>query len=270
MVIKMKEFFDILKDSELLRSLIAILIAIIVYHFFKIIIRCFIKTGKNSFEKKRRNTIVKLFENIIKYIILIAAVLYILDTYGVNTKSLVAGIGIAGVVIGLALQDFLKDLISGLSIILDNYFVIGDIVEFDDFTGEVVEFGLKSTKIRAFSGETLSIANRNIDRIKNLSQKSSNLFISIPTAYEVTEDKVKKALNDAIKEIIKTTDADEQSEYLGIDEFSDSSINYIIKIHCPQDKRITTKRASLSIIKRIYDEQKIKIPYNQLEVHNAK
>lgn len=266
----MKEFIDTLKDSELLKSLIAILIAILVYNVFKIIIRMFIKTGKNSFERKRRNTVVKLCENIFKYIILIVAILYILNTYGIDTKSLLAGIGIAGVVIGLALQDLLKDLISGLSIILDNYFVIGDVVEYDGFTGEVIEFGLKSTKIRAYSGETLSLANRNIDKIRNLSQKSSNIFITIPTAYEEKEEKVKKALNDAIKEIIKTTDADEQSEYLGIDEFASSSINYIIKIHCPQDKRISTKRASLSIIKRVYDEQKIKIPYNQLEVHNAK
>ena len=266
----MEEFFDTLKDSELLKSLLAIIIAILVYSFFKVIIRCFIKTGKNSFEKKKRNTIVKLFENIFKYIVLVIAVLYILNTYGIDTKSLVAGIGIAGVVIGLALQDFLKDLISGLSIILDNYFVIGDVVEYDGFTGEVIEFGLKSTKIRSYSGETLSLANRNIDKIRNLSQKSSNIFITVPTAYEVSEEKVKKALNDAIKEIIKSTDADDQSEYLGIDEFASSSINYIIKIHCPQDKRIPTKRASLSIIKRVYDEQKIKIPYNQLEVHNAK
>ena len=201
---------------------------------------------------------------------LILAILYILNTYGIDTKSLVAGIGIAGVVIGLALQDLLKDLISGLSIIVDNYFVIGDIVEFDGFMGEVVEFGLKSTKIRSYTGETLTIANRNIDRIKNLSQKSSNIFLIIPTAYEFSEDKVKKALDIALKEIISNTDADEESCYLGIDEFASSSINYIIKIHCPQDKRIPTKRAALSIIKKVYDDHKIKIPYNQIEVHNAK
>lgn len=266
----MNDFFEILKESKILKSLIAVLFAIIIYNILKVIIRCFIKTGKSSFEKKRRNTVVKLLENIFKYILLVLAILYILDTYGIDTKSLVAGIGIAGIVIGLALQDFLKDLISGLSIILDNYYVIGDVVDYDGFIGEVIEFGLKSTKIRSFTGETLSIANRNIDKIKNLSQKSSNVLIKVPTAYEVSEEKVKKALNDAIDEIIKTTDADDTSEYLGIDEFSDSSIIYIIKIHCPQDQRITTKRAALSIIKRIYDEQKIKIPYNQLEVHNAK
>ena len=266
----MKDFIDALKESELLRSLLAVLIAIIIYSAFKLIIRCFIKTGKSTFERKRRNTIVRLFENIFKYVVLILAILYILNTYGIDTKSLVAGIGIAGVVIGLALQDLLKDLISGLSIIVDNYFVIGDIVEFDGFMGEVVEFGLKSTKIRSYTGETLTIANRNIDRIKNLSQKSSNIFLIIPTAYEFSEDKVKKALDIALKEIISNTDADEESCYLGIDEFASSSINYIIKIHCPQDKRIPTKRAALSIIKKVYDDHKIKIPYNQIEVHNAK
>ena len=266
----MKDFIDALKESELLRSLLAVLIAVIIYSAFKLIIRCFIKTGKSTFERKRRNTIVRLFENIFKYVVLILAVLYILNTYGIDTKSLVEGIGIAGVVIGLALQDLLKDLISGLSIIVDNYFVIGDIVEFDGFMGEVVEFGLKSTKIRSYTGETLTIANRNIDRIKNLSQKSSNIFLIIPTAYEFSEDKVKKALDIALKEIISNTDADEESCYLGIDEFASSSINYIIKIHCPQDKRIPTKRAALSIIKKVYDDHKIKIPYNQIEVHNAK
>lgn len=266
----MKEFIEILKDNALLKSLFIILGGIILYNIIKLAIRCIVKNGKTTFERKKRNTIVKLLENIFKYIILILAVLYILEVYGVDTKSLVAGIGVAGVVLGLALQDFLKDLISGLSIMLDNYFIIGDIVEYDGFTGEVVEFGLKSTKIQAFSGETLSIANRNIDKIKNLSQKSSNLFIKIPTAYEIPEAKVKKALEEAIKLIIKETDADEKTTYLGIDEFAESSINYVIMVHCSQDKRIPTKRAALSIIKRVYDDNKIKIPYSQIEVHNAK
>ena len=266
----MKDFIEVLKESELLKSMCIVLVALVLYTIIKVLIRCFIKGAKTTFEKKRRNTIIKLLENIFKYLIFIFAILFILEVYGVNTKSLIAGIGVAGVVLCLALQDFLKDLISGLSIMLDNYFVIGDIVEYEGFTGEVVEFGLKSTKIQAYSGETFSIANRNIDKIKNLSQKTSNLFIKVPTAYEEKEEKVKKALEEAVKEIIKRTDADEASEYLGIDELSESSIIYMVKIHCSQDKRINVKRESLAIIKEIYDKNKIKIPYNQIEVHNAK
>ena len=266
----MKDFIEVLKESELLKSMCIVLAALVLYTIIKVLIRCFIKGAKTTFEKKRRNTIIKLLENIFKYLIFIFAILYILEVYGVNTKSLIAGIGVAGVVLGLALQDFLKDLISGLSIMLDNYFVIGDIVEYEGFTGEVVEFGLKSTKIQAYTGETFSIANRNIDKIKNLSQKTSNLFIKVPTAYEEKEEKVKKVLEEAVKEIIKRTDADEASEYLGIDELSESSIIYMVKIHCSQDKRIMVKRESLAIIKEIYDKNKVKIPYNQIEVHNAK
>lgn len=270
MVIKMKEFFETIKESSYLKSLSIIIIGAVLYFLIKIAIHIFIKTGRNEYEIKKRNTIVKLLQNIFKYIIFILVILYVLNAYGIDTKRLVAGIGIAGIVIGLALQDLLKDLISGLSIMLDNFFVIGDIIEFDGFTGEVVAFGLKSTKIRNVSGETLSIANRNIDRVKNLSQKSANVMIIVPTAYEENEEKVNKALNEAIKEIIKDTDADEKSEYLGIDEFGSSSINYLIKIHCPQDKRWVVKRKALIIIKRVYEKNNIKIPYNQIEVHNAK
>ncbi|MBO4600666.1 MAG: mechanosensitive ion channel family protein [Bacilli bacterium] len=266
----MKEFFDLLKDNEFVRCTFVVVVGILSYSLIKILIRCFIKSGKTTFEKKKRNTIVKLLENVFKYIIFIIVILFILEAYGVDTKSLIAGIGVAGVVLGLALQDFLKDLISGLSIMLDNYFVIGDIVEFEGFTGEVVEFGLKSTKIRNFGGETLSVANRNIDKIKNLSQKSSNVFIKVPTAYEEKEEKVNKVLNEAIKDIIENTDADESSSYLGIDDFDSSAIIYLVKIHCPQDKRWTVRRESLNIIKKYYDKNNIKIPYTQIEVHNGK
>lgn len=266
----MKDFIDVLKKSVFIRSAFVVLIAIILYSIIKVLIRCFVKTGKSTFERKRRNTIVKLLENIFKYIIFIVVILFILEAYGVDTKSLIAGIGVAGVVLGLALQDILKDLISGLSIMLDNYFVIGDIVEFDGFTGEVVEFGLKSTKIRNFSGETLSIANRNIDKIKNLSQKSSNVLIKVPTSYDEKEEKVKEVLIEAIKEIVDNTDADDLSEYLGIDDFDSSSILYLVKIHCPQEKRWVVRRQALNIIKKYYDKNNIKIPYTQIEVHNAK
>ena len=266
----MHRLFVLMKENELIRSAFVLAAGIIVYNLLKIIIRCFVKTGKTSFERKRRNTIIRLLENIFKYIIFIAVLLIILDIYGVDTKSLVAGIGVAGVVIGLALQDLLKDLISGLSIMLENYFVIGDIIEYEGFTGEVVEFGLKSTKIRNIGGETLCVANRNIAKVKNLSQKSANVMIKVPTAYEEKEEKVVKVLNSAIERIIAETDADNLSEYVGIDELDTSSINYLVKIHCPQDKRFDVRRKALAIIKSEYDKNNVKIPYSQIEVHNAK
>lgn len=269
MVISMKEFINLIGDNRFVKSALIIAIGIVLYNLIKFLIHIFIKSGKTPFERKKRNTIVKLLQNIFKYSIFIIVILFVLESYGVNTKNLIAGLGIAGVVLGLALQDTVKDLISGLSIMLDNYFVIGDYVKFHDFTGEVVEFGLKATKIQAFSGEVLIIANRNIDQVVNLSQKGSSIFIKVPTAYEEKEEKVAKVLNEAIKEIIATTQADESSKYLGIENLGDSSIEYLVKIHCPQDSQFAIKRESLMIIKKHYDKNNIKIPYNQIEVHNG-
>ena len=89
----------------------------------------------------------------------------VLFLFGVNIKSLVAGLGIVTTIIGLALQDTLKDIINGIHIITENYFIVGDIVKYNGFTGTVIEFGLKSTKIKNHAGETMMVNNRNIYEI---------------------------------------------------------------------------------------------------------
>ena len=84
-------------------------------------------------------------KNIIKVLIAIVAILYILQVYGVNTSALVAGVGAFSLVIGLAFQDVLKDLLVGATIILESQFAIGEIVEINGFKGEVISLTLKTT-----------------------------------------------------------------------------------------------------------------------------
>lgn len=260
----------ILFKKEIYGTLIIIVCSMLTYHLIKKVINKLMISGKSQLETKRRKTAVVLIENIIFYIIIVLAFLIALELYGVDTKSLIAGLGVAGVVLGLALQDTVKDFIAGLSIIMDNYFVVGDYVTYNGFTGQVIALGLKTTKIKKYTGEVYTVANRNIDSIINLSQKSTDIYIEVPTAYEEDHAKVEKALNKVIEKAIKTTDADSKSKYLGITELADSSIKYLIDIHCPQDKQWQTKRDVLKLIKEQYEKENIKIPYNQIEVHNGK
>ncbi len=226
--------------------------------------------GKKEFEIKRRNTIVELINNIIKYFIYIIIVIFILNIYGVDTKSIIASLGVAGVILGFALQSTVEDLISGISIIMDNYFVIGDIITYENFTGEVIEMGLKSTKIRKANGEVYIIANRNINSVINLSQHRAGIAINIPTAYEEKTEKVEKVLNDVLEEAKKLPNVYKESKYLGINEMNDSTINYAIMIYCKQDEQWQIKREVLKLIKLAYEKENIKIPYPQIEVHNGK
>ena len=260
-----------IKSSKFYGPIITIIGCVIIYHLIIGLLDKAVIVGKTDYDNKKRRTIIILFKNIVKYVMLILGLLIILNIYGVDTTSIITGLGVVGVVIGLALQDALKDIIGGINIIIDNYYVVGDLVTFNNFTGTVSEFGLKSTKIINANGETLIVANRNIDKIVNLSQKKVTLYLKIPTAYECNEKDVEKVLIKALDKIKKLDDVvSSECKYLGIDELADSSVNYMIQVKCEQGKQFATKRAVLAVIKDAYDSNDIKIPYNQLEVHNGK
>ena len=97
-----------------------------------------------------------------------------LDALGVNITALVTGLGVAGVAVALAVQTTLGDLLASLSIALDKPFVIGDTIGFDQFTGTVEDIGLKTTRIRATSGEQVVVANAELlkARIRNYARQT--------------------------------------------------------------------------------------------------
>jgi small-conductance mechanosensitive channel len=98
-----------------------------------------------------------------------AIVLLVLDNFGVNITTLIAGLGIGGIAIALAVQNVLADLFASLSIILDKPFVIGDNIMVDSFTGTVEKIGLKTSRLRSVTGEQLVFSNADLlkSRIRN-------------------------------------------------------------------------------------------------------
>lgn len=249
---------------------ITFLIAIIIINLINRFVKKVIIRKSNKLEIKRKNTIISLIQNMFKYVLLTLALLITLDVWEINISGIVAGLGIAGVVAGLAIQDALKDIIMGCNIILDNYFVVGDIVKIDDFTGEVIAFGLKNTKIKNVDGTVLIIANREISKVYNVSQKNSTVIVKIPVAYEEKEENVKRVLQKVIDKLNHNELSIKKPMYLGIDEFTDSSVMYMIHAFCEAGNQHTFKRQIYSMIKNEFDKENIKIPYPQLEVHNGK
>ena len=266
----LEKLLDFIMTKQIFGTAMVILITFILISMFNKGIEKIMIKGKTSFEVKRRKTIVKLFQSVFKYILIAIAILIILDFYGVDTKSLIASLGIAGVVLGLALQDTVKDFISGIMLIMENYLAVGDIVTYNDFTGEVIELGLRTTKIKGFDGEVMIVANRNIDTIINASQKKATLYINIPTAYEEKVEKVEQVLVDVIEQAKKDKVVLPDSAYLGVNGLESSQVNYLIYVVCNQDDRYRVNREILKRVKLAYDQNKIKIPYEQIEVHHGK
>ena len=155
---------------------------------------------------------------------------------------MLAGVGIVSVIIGLAIQDALKDIIRGFSILSEEYFSVGDVVTYGDITGKVLVLGLKTTKIKDISTENIiSIANRNIEQIQIV---SNSLFINFPMPYEVPIEKAEKVINEILSSLQEINNI-ENTEYKGVNELADSSIKYLIKITCPPEKRLQVRRDTL-------------------------
>lgn len=266
----LESFLEIVNSPKFYVPIISICVAFLLMKAAQRVVNKIINKNSNKIEIKRRNTIVSLIQSVIRYIIIILALLICLSVWGFDVTGLIAGLGVVGVVGGLAIQDALKDIIMGCNIILDNYFVVGDLVTFNGFTGEVIEFGLKNTKIKNVDGIVLVVANREISNIFNLSIKNSTVTIKIPTAYEEKETKISPILTKVCEEIDKWDIATEKTEYLGIDALNDSSVDYMIRAYCRAGDQFELKRKILGLVKNEYEKHKVKIPYPQLEVHNGK
>jgi small-conductance mechanosensitive channel len=112
-------------------------------------------------------------------------ILMALDNFGINVTALITGLGIGGVAVALALQNVLGDLLASLSIVLDKPFVLGDAITVDTLTGTVESIGLKTTRLRAVSGEQLIFANGDLlkSRIRNwkrLAERRVLLTFGVP------------------------------------------------------------------------------------------
>lgn len=267
----LESLLDFVTKKEVFGTIIILAICHFMYHTLMIILENKINNPSlTNYEKKKRTTVVILARKIFKFVFLIIAVLALLDLFGVNIKSLVAGLGIITTIIGLALQDTLKDIINGIHIITENYFIVGDIVKYNDFTGTVIEFGLKSTKIKNHAGETMMVNNRNIYEIINISQQNQNVQLEINIAYEEDVEEVEKVIQEKILPKINKIETvrNESALYLGVNELSESSVKYLIQFRCDRDSQWKTRREALRIIKVELAKAKIKIPYPQVEVHN--
>ena len=256
-----------------IKPLIYIIIGYIIFKVLKKVIIKAVDKKQNlkATQKQRIQTISTLLTNIIKYIIIILVLLSILSVFGINVKSILAGLGIGTAIIGLAFQDLAKDLIAGFSIITEGEYEIGDTIEVDGFMGEVIFIGLRTTRIRNFKGATKIIANHYMDKIINYSNHNSVAVVDVSIAYECNEKLIEETFEKLFKKLNGNLEfATKDLELWGVNELGDSGVVYRVAVETKPMKQFVTERFLRKEIKKAFDEVGIKIPYTQIEVHNGK
>lgn len=264
------KILDFVLRKEVIGPVIVLLVSWILYKIIKKVLKKFLDF-RGKLEVKRKNTLFYLFKGIVKIVVIALDVLIILEIYGFDTKAIITSLSVIGVVVGLAFQDLIKSFIAGITIVLEGQYRVGDVIEIAGFKGEVIYLGLKSTKIKAATGEIKIISNHLVTDVINYSLSDSLAIVDVDVAYESDLDKVEKVLNklcDRLTEELPKLKG--EVTLLGINSLEASSVRYRMTVLTEPMEHFGVQRLMRKEIKLELAKNGIEIPYNQVVMHNKK
>jgi len=213
-----------------------------------------------------------LIRLLVSVVVFAVAAVVLLDNLGVNVTGLVAGLGVGGIAIGLAAQGIFADLFAALAIIFDRPFSKGDQISFDASTGVIEAIGLKSTRIRAYTGELRIIANKNLldKEILNVSGRDHiRLPFTIGVAYETPPETLAR-IPAILTELVEAQGG--KAARAGFESFGASSLDFSLLVDVQgKDWGIAhplRDRLMVAIIKR-FAQEGISIPYPTQTTYTA-
>lgn len=262
-----------------IQILVVIIAAIIFSRVLKILVDKVIRNTVRSSryeskqaEKQREDTLISVFNYAQSIILFTIVIITILSEIGVDIGPLIAGAGILGVAIGFGGQYFIRDIISGFFIILENQYRVGDVVKINNKGGLVESITLRLTTIRDLDGVVHNIPNGEITYSSNMSKEFARINLNIGVSYSSDLEKVIKVINEVGINMKKDKEwRDEIIEpphFLRVDDFADSAIIVKVLGETQPLKQWSVAGEFRKRIKIAFDKNKIEIPFPQRTLHN--
>lgn len=225
--------------------------------------------AKTFVKTKKGLTYAYMFFSMLRWILIIASILFILGTWGVDTTTLVASAGILTLVIGLGAQSLITDVLAGIFIVFEEVFEVGDIISFDGYRGTVTSIGIRTTEIEDAGGDIKYVNNSEIKQVINKSKKASVARCYINIDYSASIPEVEAILNDNLKEIGKNIKGvNGTPSYKGVSSLGESSVQLLIVAPCREKDVFQVTRDLNRAMKNLFDEHGIKIPFPQVVIHD--
>lgn len=215
--------------------------------------------------ERREKTLLKLLENALSYVVYFSAILAILDEIKIDVKGLLAGAGVLGLAVGFGAQSLVKDVITGFFIIFEDQFSVGDYVKIGVAEGIVEEIGLRTTKIKSFTGEVHILPNGAISQVVNFSMKNSLAIVDVTIPFDADVDKVESQIKQYLTKLPKeNNDFIHVPKLLGAHDFTDTEVIVRIIAETKPMRHYDCARTISIGLKNYLDEQGIEIPYPTL------
>ncbi|MBN8202145.1 MULTISPECIES: mechanosensitive ion channel family protein [Bacillaceae] len=218
--------------------------------------------------ERREATLLKLLENMLTYVAFFVAAIMILSVLTIDVKALLAGAGIVGLAVGFGAQSLVKDIITGFFIIFEDQFSVGDYIRIDQFEGTVEEIGLRTTKIKNWTGEVHILPNGSIMQVTNFSLNNSVAFVDVSIAYEGDIVKVEQVLQELFEKLPeKYEDMVKPPEILGIQNMAAADVMLRVVSETLPMRHFYIARQLRKEIKLCLDAHGIEIPFPRLVMY---
>jgi len=281
---KLKEWSELIVPWLLSHGIRIVIIAVAAYILNLILSRIIIKTVRvavvaedgdsEDAEKKREDTLIRIFNGALRILIIILAIMMILQEAGLEIGPLLAGAGIAGLAFGFGGQYLIRDIITGLFVILENQYRIGDVVNIDGTGGSVVDINLRKTTLRDLNGTVHHIPHGTVTKVSNLSKDWARVNLDMGVAYGTNLDKLIEVIDRTGIELSEDPEFKESiitpPRFLRVNDFADSAIVVKILGDTKPLKQWEVTGEFRKRLKKAFDSEGIEIPFPQRVIHQAR
>lgn len=264
------KFFDVFSfiKNNYMNIIESIVIIVFLWALNKLI---FLFMKLITIDGSRAETLALLIASILKYTLMILSVFLVLSAWGVKTSALLASAGILGLAISFGAQSLIADMLSGLFIIFEHQFAVGDVIEVDGYRGKVLEIGIRTTKVQSLLGEIKIINNSDIRNTINASNNLILTVVEIPISHDENLERVEKIIKDNLENIKKAIpQIVETPTYGNVDKFTDQGVVFRIYIKTTELDKWAARRAVNREVKLLFDKHNIKISYPHVVIEEKK
>jgi len=229
-----------------------------------------LETGETSLRAEQRiDALSSVLRSVVTFVIWLVALLMCLGEVGIDLAPLLAGAGVLGVAIGFGSQSLVRDFLSGMFILIEDQFGVGDIVDLGDASGTVEAVSLRTTRLRAVDGTVWHMPNGEITRVGNMSQHWSRALLDVEVAYDTDLVHARSVIKRVADELWREdTSILDEPEMWGVEQLGASGIALRLVVKTTPSTQWKVSRELRERIKLAFDAEGIEIPFPQQMVWN--